>query len=1775
MRFLLLFFSLIILPLFADPKDPYQLAVTEGEPSALVAGCVNAITGDLYFNEEDVIVQGYIPLRLPRHYISGDGMGKMASWSFLDHLEAKYKASESEHEIKIWDPNGSSFTFRCSADEVQRHLKKKSHTPKFRPPSSQETPGLTNTASGEISAKHNLKNACVRLEGEGKYFTVYCSDQTTRRYKIHRAHKHFKDVFKKEEEKKLIYLLESETLPSGHKVIYQYDQEDRLTSIRTTNPSGNKTYASAAFRYLHRHQRNGPDVDIELSDGRTLRYRFEVKDHSKVFLLKAVISPDSPEETFYYHPDGRHYGRLICRTTEPDNRFLDIEYYHIGHNDVGGDDVKVHDKNDPKFLRVKTLKAPVGTNETPHITHRFFYDPASHATDVRHNDNSLTKYCYSETMRLEAILRYDYNDVLSQKETFEWTSAGELLSRNLYDPYHNLIFSRRLHYDDRGNVIREELQGDLSGRDNPREVYTIHREYSRDGRDLLLKEQEQNGKTTHYSYFPNSNLLASRLECDRDQIKFRTFYEYSGDHVLTKEIRDDGETPDKDNLTGVKTRTIKAITPMPNGPYVDMPHVIEEKFWNGQQEELLKKTVLSYTTGGRIAAKEIYDAHAELRYALHFEYDQLGRLVKETDALGQSHSYAYDAAGNKIVSSAPRRTGTISYDCSNRPTQFIETGFDGISHATHYTYDGKNRKTSETDPFGNTTRYLYNGLDQLVETHLPQLLNEEGQPTVPAVISQYDAAGREILRKGPKGHTTQTAYNARSQAAKILYPDGSLEQFHYNSDGTLSAHIDRDGLCTKHTYDPFGRRTSTTDPNDHTTTFNYDGFQLMSIVDAEEYVTNYTYDCAGRKIKEERNWEQTEYAYDSLNRLHIVKRGDLLTITEYDNLDRIIEERQEDIDGRLIAKETYSYDEAGNRTSIARYTKDGAKEEKLLYDSFDRLCLHQDPLGYQSRIEYCETYQNSLGQHVLQKQTTDPLNRKTIETYDSAGRLASIEIINAKGSTCSLEARYYDLNNNLSRQVSTLFPQGTQQEIRWRYDSSDRLVCLVEPQEKTTLYAYTPNGLLKQTRKPDGMLLHRDYDRKGNLISLASSDGAIQYLFSYNKIDQLYSSIDLNTKTATFRTLDPHGRIIAETLANQITLSNRYDLQGRRCQLILPDASTVSYCYDPAHLKEVVRYDSSGNRLYSHFYQEYDLGHRILSQGLIGNLGTVSYTTNAKRQRTSIESPYFSQVVTVFDPIGNICEMQTGSQFSQFVYDDLDQLVQEEGCSYLYDSHFNRLAKNGQAIPLNSFDQLATAEYDPNGNPVFFNNTKLTYDPLDRLISIETPDLRLEFAYDTFHRRISKKLYTPTNGERQLIDQYNYIYDGQNEIGSTDASGKIRELRILGAAPTAEIGATVAIELEGQIFAPISDLQGNIAALVSLNGSLSERYHYTSFGEHTTSTQLSNPWRFSSKRHDETGLVYFGRRYYDPVSGRWLNPDPIGYEGGINLYAFVRNNPLTHRDLYGLIINPPVISLPPISTPPIETPWVGAPQVSTKQVAISPLPSPQGRSSRSKVRSAAVGIGNGLVNFTVSAFHDLHNCAFLLGAEVSEFLPEQTSSMMQAISEAQFAQLGTINSWIASTFSLNPNDPIYNGFRDKTTLGLEVASLITGGYAAAKGVVAFNKLAKVSAQAKFLNPNILKTTSINSKPWSTIINPFKGKSFEEIDNLLLSKGFTKKGPDPLNGKGSYFSPVTNRKFYLDHAGKTYKGNILELPHVDVHYNIPVNGIEKQRLPLGDYLYEHK
>ncbi|MBF0227564.1 MAG: RHS repeat-associated core domain-containing protein [Desulfobacterales bacterium] len=93
--------------------------------------------------------------------------------------------------------------------------------------------------------------------------------------------------------------------------------------------------------------------------------------------------------------------------------------------------------------------------------------------------------------------------------------------------------------------------------------------------------------------------------------------------------------------------------------------------------------------------------------------------------------------------------------------------------------------------------------------------------------------------------------------------------------------------------------------------------------------------------------------------------------------------------------------------------------------------------------------------------------------------------------------------------------------------------------------------------------------------------------------------------------------------------------------------------------------------------------------------------------------------------------------------------------------------------------------------------------------------------------------------------------------------------------------------------------------LVDTNGILSAAYEYDAFGK-TIKAQgalaTENKFRFSTKQwDDETGLGYWGYRYYSAELGRWLSRDPLGEVGGYNLYGFVGNNVINEFDIYGLI----------------------------------------------------------------------------------------------------------------------------------------------------------------------------------------------------------------------------------------------------------------------------------
>lgn len=443
-------------------------------------------------------------------------------------------------------------------------------------------------------------------------------------------------------------------------------------------------------------------------------------------------------------------------------------------------------------------------------------------------------------------------------------------------------------------------------------------------------------------------------------------------------------------------------------------------------------------------------------------------------------------------------------------------------------------------------------------------------------------------------------------------------------------------------------------------------------------------------------------------------------------------------------------------------------------------------------------------------------------------------------------------------------------------------------------------SLTHEIVKPDGVILEKTYDLDGVLSSLESSDGSIAYSYSFNPEEQTLEIYDHITDSCTKKVYDSSGNLIQETLASGLTISKTYDSEGKLISLKFPDNSYVTYEYDTSYLRAIHRYNEKGEKIYTHRYTKYDSSGKLVSQELIGDLGAVDFSFDSEGKREKTSSSYLSQEIISYDLLGNISKLKHNTILREFFYDDQSRLVKETAGSnhtYGYDNCDNLIYKNGQSYNANDLNQLSdTFQYDLNGNLIVSSDgTLYAYDALNRLISAQKGDSKTLFTYDPFHRLIAKTTMKDSSQETLF-----FIYDGQNEIGAVDISGKIVELRILAPHSSVEAERSIAFELSDKIYAPIYDLFGNVVKLIPLSGSDDiETFDYNAFGEEAISSS-KNPWRLFSKRFDQdTHLYYFGRRFYDPFLGRWLTPDPERLDG-MNFYTYLHNNPYTYLDLEGL-----------------------------------------------------------------------------------------------------------------------------------------------------------------------------------------------------------------------------------------------------------------------------------
>ncbi len=634
---------------------------------------------------------------------------------------------------------------------------------------------------------------------------------------------------------------------------------------------------------------------------------------------------------------------------------------------------------------------------------------------------------------------------------------------------------------------------------------------------------------------------------------------------------------------------------------------------------------------------------------------------------------------------------------------------------------------------------------------------------------------------------------------------------------------------------------------------------------------------------------------------------------------RILEERKTDASGNILYKINYSYDAAGNQETITRSINGKEAIETFDYDSFSRLTWHRDGEGHFSNATYDENFTNSLGQRVLQTTTIDPRCMTTIETQDALTRTVRTEILNPLPATISCRDMTFDPQGNLLYRKDHVYEndrfQNTQ-TVHYTYTPNNQIESLTRafgtPDERTTTYTYYPSGKLSTKTLPDSVTLFYTYHPLGNMARLDSSDDKIHHVFEYDKLGYLRYASDENQNIAILRHVDPFGNVTQELFPCSLQVTKDYDDMDRLTCLKIANQGEVLYTYDPLFLKRVTRISPRGEILYAHTYDAYDWDGNLVSESLIGKLGQVDHATDRRGQKASISSPWFSQQCG-YDGVGNLITNIVDGVEHRYSYDGLSQLSSENSAirsmAYHHDSLYNRLQKNGKNQAFNDLSELLSENalplFDLNGNQILkqtpSETNHFTYDPLNRLIEVSSENKKVTFAYDPLGRRLSKIVYTPTALGWKEIDRELYLYHGQNEIGAFSSPDEPKNLRVFGISPHKNSPNTICVELNGQIFAPILDVQGNILRLVDpASRTVTSSYEFTAFGQElhkNLKENAFNPWRFASKRFDpELGLIYFGKRYYDPEFARWLTTDPAGFVDSVNLYQYVLNNPFRYRD---------------------------------------------------------------------------------------------------------------------------------------------------------------------------------------------------------------------------------------------------------------------------------------
>jgi RHS repeat-associated protein len=536
-----------------------------------------------------------------------------------------------------------------------------------------------------------------------------------------------------------------------------------------------------------------------------------------------------------------------------------------------------------------------------------------------------------------------------------------------------------------------------------------------------------------------------------------------------------------------------------------------------------------------------------------------------------------------------------------------------------------------------------------------------------------------------------------------------------------------------------------------------------------------------------------------------------------------------------------------------------------------------------------------------------------------------------------------DTSVRFSRTGQPLYLKDVTGDWRLQYDHADRLIAVACTNGlfngitlSNRFHQVFGRNLLRITGSPSGTLeAGYGYDTYGRYGSVTNASSLVNYSYlSGTDLPQTTTFKHSGTTVLTTTRGWDHGvrlREIESRLGGGGMVSAHryaYDPWNRRTRALLEDGSSWAYDYnDRSEVLGARRLWSDQNPVAGQqFGFAYDgLGNRT-SNAVGGNdqgagLRTNTWTVNTLNQYSQRTVGSARDVVGVASALAAVSVNGLPADHRRGEY--FWKALAVTNSSAPAWTSFTVNATQGSSTNTSGYLLTPPANesftYDHDGNLTQDGLWTYTWNGENRLIQVEsrttlspaTARRRLELAYDQMGRRVQKKIWEHNGSSYQLKQNLLMVHDGWRLVAELNATNKnvlrsyVWGIDLSGGLEGAGgVGGLVVVNSGGQAHYPAYDGNGNVMGLVQQSQVVSARYEYGPFGEIIRQTGAMagvNPFRWSTKYWDsETDFVYYGHRYYSTSLGRWINRDPIEEEGGINLYAFVKNRPLIEFDATGL-----------------------------------------------------------------------------------------------------------------------------------------------------------------------------------------------------------------------------------------------------------------------------------